>query len=193
MAVKFRVVTLKPQKVARLGRVDAGVDVTEQLGSFRHLQSLVDMGDVILIPDGEEATTTAASSPAPEATVEVIEEAREAEVTEAEAEEVEPAATEGEATGEPETTEDDEEAAPAAEDESTDATGEDAEPPTPTEDVDAQQPGVTEYMDDPTDFTIAEVIAYAVAHPEHVSMLLEAETEGKQRGKLIKALTELSA
>lgn len=144
MTTGFKVITLKPQKVGRLGRVDAGVDVTSELATFRHLQSLVDMGEVMLVPTTGDfpkaeakATSAAAPSPTP---------AEEAPTSVGEAEDVSPA------------------------------------------EVDAI---TVTYMDDPTGFTVAEVIAYAEAHPEHAAMLLEMEAEGKNRNGVIKALTAL--
>lgn len=143
MGVEFRVITLKPLNVGNIGRVDAGVDVTEQLGKFVHLASLVDMGDVTLVPVGEAP----AASQSDEQSV----------------------------------------APPPADlpDESPAAVTVGSEEPS------VADGGDVEYMDDPSGFTISEVVAYAEAHPEHAQMLLELEAEGKNRSKIIKALTAL--
>ena len=161
MGVQFKVVTLKPQKVTNLGLVEAGVDVTEQLGEFRHLMSLVDMGDVALIPVGDAPVAVPyvrvaapQSDPVEETTSPSVDSAAESPEADVEVPEEET-------------------------------------PEEPTS-VDDAEPVADEYMDDPTGFTIEEVVAYATAHPDHASMLLELETEGKARKSLIKALTTIA-
>lgn len=168
----FKVVTLRPQKVKGIGKVDAGVDVTEQLGTFRHLQSLVDGGDVIIVPNADFNDIPVATPV----------EATEAEAPEAEAEAVEPSTEEPQAEpdgGEPSG-------------DGNDGANEDEGKDDPDEGT-AEGGGddSVEYMEDPTGFTVKEVVAYAHAHPEHVEMLLEMETEGKNRTGVIQALTAM--
>lgn len=163
MAVGFKVITLKPQKVGKIGKVDAGVDVTAELGKFQFLQSLVDMGDVMLVPDTDSFVAPEPASPKVEEPEVVASESEDASVTSESVVETSPTPTA---------------------DEPVPAGVEDLPPADDSLGVD--------YMDDPTRFTVSEVIAYAETHPEHVNMLLELEMEGKKRSGVIKALTALA-
>jgi hypothetical protein len=158
MSVHFKVVTLKPQRVTNIGLVEAGTDVTEQLGGFQHLASLVDMGDVALVPVGE------AFVPSPVSITPFKSVTEEAEAPVADSEEP---VTDGADSSVGETTAGD----------------------APSDDGEVAS---VEYMEDPSGFTIDEVLAYAEAHPDHASMLLELETEGKGRKRIIKVLSALA-
>lgn len=191
----FKVITLHRQKVATLGWVEAGVDVTEQLGNFRHLHVLAEHGDVLIMPI-DPASLPVATTPVAEEEPQPVAE------TPVSTEEADPSAATGSAESDEGTPSPDtdggadgdgaEAEGTAAENEGDKEVTEEDTGDEDTAKADSDTP-VAEYMDDPTPHTVAEVVAYAKSHPEHVEMLLEMESEGKKRKGVMDALAELGA
>lgn len=167
----FRLIAAKRLKLPVQGKkfAEIGEDVTEVYKDNKWLSSLIDMGDVVIVPAGNAVTkgdlsVTGTANP-------MLSSAKS--VAGATGETVSgvvvtaPAAAVVTPVAEP----------------NVDAAAEEEDEPVAD---------VIDYMEDPTGYTVEQVLAYAEAHPDHAEMLLDAERDGKGRKSLISALTDIA-
>lgn len=167
----FRLIAAKRLKLPVSGKAqyaEIGDDVTDTFKDNKWLGSLIDMGDVIVTPVGVAADVTVAGTADPRNSVYQNASGSSGHKLSGDAPVVAPEPVAAEPIAEPEVV---------------------SEPE--AEVVEEAADEAVDYMDDPSGYTVEQVVEYANAHPEHAEMLLDAERDGKGRKSLMTSLTEI--